>query len=34
MPIKISLAVLKEKARAEERIRDTMLLLQRDIKEI
>ena len=34
MPIKISLAVLKEKARAEERIKDMMLLLQRDIREI
>lgn len=34
MPIKISLAVLKEKARAEEKIRDMTMLLQKDIREI
>ena len=34
MPIKMSLAMLKEKARTEEKIQDMLLLLQKDIKEI
>lgn len=32
MPIKMSLAVLKEKARTEEKIKDMMMALQKDIK--
>jgi hypothetical protein len=34
MPIKMSLAVLKEKARTEEKVKDMMMALQKDIKEI
>lgn len=34
MPIKMSLAVLKEKARTEQKIKDMTLLLQKDIKQI
>lgn len=33
-PIKMSLAVLKDKARTEEKIKDMVNLLQKDIKEI
>lgn len=34
MPIKLSLGVLKEKARTEEKIRDMVMALQKDIKDI
>lgn len=34
MPIKISLALLKDKAKAEEKIRDMVMMLQKDIRDI
>ncbi len=34
IPIKISLAVLKEKAKMEEKIKDYKMILKKDIKEL
>lgn len=34
MPIKLSLSILKEKARTEEKMKDLAIVLQKDIKEI